>query len=106
MILFKPEHVAPILAGEKTQTRRLGRKRWNVGATHQAKTNVFKAPFARLRILSVRSQRLKDMAIEDAHREGYPTLEAYQETFIRIYGSWIDELEVWVIDFELARAEA
>ena len=39
MILFQEEHVQPILDGHKTQTRRLGKKRWNVGAVHQCKLN-------------------------------------------------------------------
>jgi hypothetical protein len=34
MILFKKEHKDLILADIKTQTRRTGNKRWNVGAIH------------------------------------------------------------------------
>ena len=34
MILFRPQHVGPILDGRKTQTRRLGKRRWREGAIH------------------------------------------------------------------------
>lgn len=45
MILFREEHVAPILNGEKTQARRLWAKpRVRVGSVHKAYT---RPPFAR-----------------------------------------------------------
>jgi hypothetical protein len=73
VILFRPEHVEPIVSGRKTQTRRLGRRRWNVGASHGASTRLFdpSATFARLRILEVERWWLKDIPHEDAQAEGY-----------------------------------
>lgn len=84
MILFKPEHVQPILEGRKTQTRRLGKKRWNIGAVHQARTQLFGEPFALLRILAVDPQRLRDLDDQDARSEGYDSVPAYLEAFYRI----------------------
>lgn len=101
MILFKPEHVEPILSGRKTQTRRTGAKRWKVGSVHQARLNYYAKPFAYLRIVSVRQERLGDISGDDAKREGYPTAEAYKEVFKRIYGWWNPDAEVWVIDFAI-----
>ncbi len=103
MILFKPEHVDPILWGEKTQTRRTGKRRWRLGSIHQAKLNFSKGskPFALLRIVFVHQERLGDISEDDAKREGYPTVEAYKEVFKRIYGWWNPDAEVWVVDFEV-----
>lgn len=101
MILFKQEHVAPILADTKTQTRRTGKLRWKVGAIRQAKTSYKKdSEFARLRILAVRQERLGDISEADAVAEGYASIADYQDIFRRIYGEWNPEQMVWVIDFE------
>lgn len=101
MILFKPEHVTPILSGRKTQTRRTGRLRWKVGAIRQAKTGYSReSEFAKIRVTAIRQEPLGAISHEDAIREGYESIEKYKEVFRRIYGYWNDELEVWVIDFE------
>ncbi|MEW6016517.1 MAG: ASCH domain-containing protein [Pseudomonadota bacterium] len=105
MILFKPEHVQPILEGRKTQTRRTGKRRWNVGAVHQARTAIFGEPFARLRIKDVHQESLGEIDEADARAEGYPSVAAYREAFTRIYGKWDDLMKVWVVDFEAVEEE-
>ena len=104
MILFRPEHVEPILRGIKTQTRRQGKKRWNVGDLHQCQTRLFgEGPFAVVRILDVRRQRLKQMSLEDVRSEGYGCPEDYVAVYKEIYGEWDGNQMVWVVDFELVR---
>lgn len=101
MILFKKEHVEPILAGRKTQTRRTGKLRWKVGAVRQAKTAYNKdSEFAKLRIVAVRPELLGEISEADAIAEGYNSVEEYKDVFKRIYGFWDDFKVVWVIDFE------
>ncbi|MBC7121362.1 MAG: ASCH domain protein [Methanosaeta sp. PtaU1.Bin060] len=102
-MLFKPEHVDLILTGRKTQTRRIWRKpRAKAGSTHKAKTVLFsKEYFALIRITDIRKERLGDISLEDVRREGYETLEAFKEEWIRINGAWEPELEVYVVSFEL-----
>lgn len=106
MILFKPEHVAPILAGTKTQTRRIWeRKRANVGSVHLAKTQMIsKEYFAKLEILAVYLEPIMVISEEDALAEGYPTKHDYLDAFCRINKRTFDSLEnmvVWVVKFKV-----
>ena len=112
MLLFKPEHVEPILCGEKTQTRRLWRRRrCKPGTIHQAKTRLFGGePFAKLLIRRVHQELLEDITPEDAHREGYENRLAYLGAFIRINKladrpiREILALPVWVVEFQVVGA--
>lgn len=104
MILYKREHVAPILRLDKIQTRRRGKRRWKVGSIHQAKLNYFSKPFAKLEIVSVYQERLGDISEDDARREGYPSVALYIEAFKRIYGDWDPDEIVWVVNFKLIAA--
>lgn len=86
MILFKDEHVEPILNGTKTQTRRLWKsKRAKIRSIHLAKTVMLsKEFFAKLHILDVRRERLGDITQEAARAEGYSSREEYIEKFKEI----------------------
>ena len=107
MILFQPKHVPLILDGRKRQTRRLGKKRCNVGSIHQARTKLFGEPFARLRICAVEQQRLGDITVEEARAEGYDSIYDFRQAFWKIngYPKNMDDLEVWVIKFKLEAPE-
>lgn len=120
MILFKPEHVRPIVAAlpgmylpdvtyPKTETRRLGKRRWREGAVRKCYvTPPFSGglPFAEVRIERVWQERVRDLTVEGAHREGYSSLAKYRAAL-----SWINQLglphdatelldlEVWAIRF-------
>lgn len=104
MILFKPEHVEPILNGTKTQTRRLGKKRWNVGAVHQARTRMLDAAscFASLRILAVEQEPLGWVDDYGAKLEGYESRDHYLAAWNRINGDTKLDTPVWVVEFALA----
>ncbi len=105
MILFKKEHKPMILSGVKTQTRRKGKKRWNVGSIHMAKTGFRKDDaFARILITGVREERLGDITDEDSRKEGYASIEDYRYIFQFIYGKWTPDETVHVVDFELREA--
>jgi hypothetical protein len=86
MLLFKPEHIAPILAGTKTQTRRIWpRWRANVCSTQLAKTKMLsKEHFAKLYIFDRWEERLGDITEEDARAEGYNSREEYLAKFAEI----------------------
>lgn len=103
MILFKPEHVQPILDDLKIKTRRIGKKRWNVNSVHRAKTEMMsKDYFALLRILTLHREPLGAMTEKDAWDEGGYTLSGYKEEWEKINGkgSWDPDLVVWVVQFE------
>lgn len=102
MILFKPEHVAPILAGTKTQTRRIWKKpRAKVGAIHLAKTKMLsKEYFARLEILEVYQERLINISDDDANAEGYAGADAYLDAFCKInHLKNVPDIQVHVVKF-------
>ena len=104
MILFKPEHVAPILGRRKTQTRRVGKKRWNVGAVHQCQTRMFDnlSVFAHVRIVGVDQEWLRSITMHDAIAEGYTGPGTYLDAFYRINKmAWDANPLVWVVYFDL-----
>lgn len=107
MILFKQEHVQPILEGRTTQTRRMGKKRWNVGAVHQCKTSYSSKPFATVRIESVWQEPLVDISQAAVEAEGYSNREEYIGAFARINKMSVNlaqTLAPWVVSFELVEA--
>ena len=103
MLLFKPEHVVPILSGAKTQTRRVGARRWREGAEHDARLNFTTPPFARLRITSVRRQAVYRISTADAVAEGYPNRQAFFAAWDRVTGE-PRTTRVWVVSFVVVRA--
>ena len=104
MLLYKEKFIPHIL-GEvdplKVTTRRLGNRRWNVGAIHTFKTNYYSdSAFAKGKILNVYWQNLFDMTDDDAFREGFWSLEDFKKTWININGNWTNT-GVWVVDFRV-----
>lgn len=100
MILFKKRFIDPILSGAKTQTRRVGKRRWNVGSIHQARTSYVSEAFAHLRILDVRQERVGDITETDARAEGVGSVEEFVRLWPTINGEWDPDLAVWVVTFE------
>ena len=110
MISFREEFKPLILAGTKTETRRLGRCRWRVGSVHQVTTNT-RAPeavFGRVRITSIRRDWLMNVSPAGVEAEGFRIKEELVKKFARCYR--ISEREAracrcWVITFELVDQE-
>ena len=106
VLLFKPYHVPLILADppKKTQTRRKwARPRVKVGNVYQARTKLFGPPFARLRVLRLWQEHIKDISEADSQAEGYKSrrefLAKWQESF------WTYDDIPWAVEFELAKEE-
>lgn len=103
MILFTPNHVEMIKAGEKTQTRRIWKRpRAKVGAVHLVKTELFsKEHHCKIRILDVRLEPLGAVSEEDARAEGGYTVAEYIEVWREINGDFDPDQLVYVVDFEV-----
>lgn len=100
VILFKPEHVEPILSGRKTQTRRRWKRRRMVpGSIHQARTRLFGEPFAALNVLRVWQEAIGQVSEADARAEGYPGRESFLDAFARINGQVDPDEIVWCVEF-------
>ena len=106
MILFKDRFIEAILTGQKTQTRRGGKKRWNVGSTHQCRTSYFSQPFAVVEIKNVRREKLGEITQKGAQAEGFETPADFLASFADINKlddtEKLPDTEVWVIEFALA----
>ena len=109
MILFKPEHIKPILEGHKIRTTRFWTKRRaKPGSLHKAKTTLFsKTSFALLRIISVEQKRLMDMTIQEIQEDGFETrYEFYKKLCeinkVEITKEFSRQL-VWTIKFEVEK---
>lgn len=110
MILFKPEHVQPILTGEKTETRRIWKRcRVRVDALHWAQTRMFDpaSRFARLRIIDRWEEALEELSLQGARAEGYSGIAEYLIAFARINKIKVDDIPMyrllWVVRFEVAQ---
>jgi hypothetical protein len=104
MLLFKPEHVEPILAGTKTQTRRIWKApRAKVGSIHLAKTMMLSTEFfAKLEIRDVYREPLIEISDEDAKAEGYNNAAAYFVAFCNInHLKKVPDILVYVVKFKV-----
>ena len=105
MFLFKENHVEQIKRETKTQTRRIHKKwRANIGAVHQVRTKLFGKPHCYIRITNRWEERLGDISIVDAYREGGYTPDDYINGFIEMYNGSIDvDFIVKCYEFELVK---
>lgn len=102
MLLFKPEHIEPILAGRKTETRRLWkRRRARPMALHWCTTKLYdkEARFCRVRIASCLREPLGCITDDGAMREGYASRELFLAAFERINGATPLATYVYVVRF-------
>jgi hypothetical protein len=100
VILFKPEHVEPVLTGRKTQTRRRWKRRRMIpGSSHQARTRLFGEPFAILEVIRVWQEAIGEVSDEDAGAEGYSGRDDFLAAFTRINGDVSPDEVVWCVEF-------
>ena len=126
-MLFTPKNVARTKRGEKTQTRRLakpgdciikgtvfdakGHRRWSVGKTYAMCPGRGKTAEGRIRIKSIRGERLHRLTLDDLGAEGFFVGVLKFQPFIIEWDTlhrpgfrWPDNPKVWVLGFERVRA--
>jgi hypothetical protein len=101
MILFKRHLIALILQKRKTQTRRLHKRKWQVGRTYAVTDRWFGKPQGHIRIKRLFQQRLGDVSEDEAKAEGYESLADFQEDWKSIIGDWNPDDTVTAYEFEL-----
>ena len=109
-MLFKPEHKDMILNGTKTATRRNWKKPMvKVGGVYKCKTKLFsKDYFALIKVTKLYKQQIIDMSFDDVKKEGYKTIEEFEEVFKRvnkIKGYLDTDIELDVVEFRLINEE-
>lgn len=115
-----------VLAGEKTQTRRVvkpgderwplaefstgaisqvrrnGRCLWKVGRVYSVQPGQGKCEVARIRITAIRyCERAGDISEVDARAEGFATVEEFRAVYGRINGVGALERPCWALTFAL-----
>ncbi|MBN1358121.1 ASCH domain-containing protein [Candidatus Bathyarchaeota archaeon] len=101
MILFKSHLIARILQKRKTQTRRLHKRKWQVGRNYAITDRWFSKPKGHIRIKRLFQQRLGDVSEDEAKAEGYESLADFQEDWKAITGYWNPDETVTAYEFEL-----
>lgn len=105
-MIFRPELVDRILAGAKTQTRRVVRPdrpcRYRPGRTYAVQPGRTRRGVARIRITAVRAERLSRITAADARAEGFDSIPAFFEYWDHLHGPSSNRpIDVWVISFVL-----
>jgi len=95
-LIFRKEHLRPILDGVKIQTRRRHRHRLKAGKVYEIKRDWFHETVHRL-LTRVYSQRLGEIRPAE---DGY-TIEEFKEVWKRIIGPWDPDEVVVVYEFKL-----
>ena len=117
-MIFKPEMVEKILAGEKTVTRRPARPgnslhgpdwrpcRYEVGKTYAVQPGRGQKGVGRIRVLAVRRKPLGHyMLTDETLREGFQSFTRFRAYWEHLYGSYDPTQLVDRIEFELVSGE-
>lgn len=110
---FRPELAAKVMAGEKTETRRVvstnPRSLWwtrrcglRPGRDYAVCPGRTKPAIGRVYVTSVVKEPLYLLDDRAARHEGFSDQEAFRVYWRDMHGSWIPEQRVWVVRFTLA----
>jgi hypothetical protein len=101
-MIFKKDLLEMVISGAKTQTRRRHKNLLKEKQKYVVKRNWYENTEYYIQIKKVYPQKLSDVSEEEAHKEGFSSLDEFRDAWIRINGSWdLDEV-VTVYEFELA----
>ena len=102
---FKREMADLVLAGDKTQTRRLKPPRYKVGSIQPVQCGYRDKARGHVRILAIWKQRFGDVTEAEAVAEGFATLADFRKYIVKINPgtAWTPRTVLWVS--ELKRVE-
>jgi len=101
MAIFKRELLQLVLTGKKTQSRRTHLHRWKVGRTYAVRDQWFTKPKGHILVTRAFRQRLGQISPQDVQKEGFSSLEEFQQAWARIHGAWDPEQLITVYEFRL-----
>lgn len=87
----------------KSETRRLYNPNRRPGIPgHSQKLKIDRTPnvWGEIKILSCEPQKFGDLTLEDAHNEGFFSVEDYKKYFYKTNGYISDDDLVWVVKFD------
>jgi len=105
MAIFERKHVAKILTGQKTQTRRTHKHEYEIGRVYPICDNYYGKPQGYIKIIRKFRQRLGDMSSQDVKKEGYNSLEEFRKVWEEIYGPWKPDKIVIAYEFKLVSSK-
>lgn len=78
---------------------------YKVGRTYAIKSGRTKHGIGRIRMIEVHRERLDDIDLSGAQREGFPAVGRFFDYWHRLHGGVDAEQEVWVIRFVVEQPE-
>ncbi len=103
-MLFKPKYVEKIKKGTKTATRRDWEKKMaKKDGVYPVQTEMFQPKTeceVFIKATDVYKNRLGNLTLSDARKEGGYSVEEFKEVWKEINGSWEPYKKVWVVEFE------
>lgn len=112
-MIFRPELADLVLAGRKTETRRIAnenprspwwreRCRYEPGRSYAVQRGRTEPGVARIEVLGVvRQENLGDITPAGANAEGFDSVDAFMAYWRGLHGRWEPNLRVWVVRFKL-----
>jgi len=99
VLIFRKEYLPLIRLGVKTQTRRLRRPLVKPGRAYRLRVNYSSALRERILVERVFPQRLSEVTLEDAVKEGFTSVEEFASAIKSLYAGLGLDPELWVVEF-------
>lgn len=93
--------VEKILAGEKTQTRRVGERRWEEGHIYAVQPGRGEAAVASIRVVAVQEVPVVPISLADVRAEGFRSRDEFYARWRALHGAYPGG-RCWRLTFELA----
>lgn len=101
-MIFRTELAKLIVQQRKSQTRRVVTSttcRYEIGKSYAVQPGRGKPAICRITITDIRQERLGQITLRDAKREGFVTTQEFFDYWAELYGGVDREQRVWVISF-------